>query len=174
MAETQPGAVMGTVGYMSPEQVRGRPADLRSDIFSLGAILYEMVAGLRAFRGESSVETMNAILKEDPPPIPGNVPPALERVIRRCLEKAPDERFESARDLSFALEALAALSSASGPEPALTVQNKRFWPMAAILTLAGLALAAGGACPRHRQHPLHQGGGSPQRDVRLWTLWRPT
>ena len=141
---TEPGMVMGTAGYMSPEQVRGKPADGRSDIFSFGAILYEMVAGLRAFHGESSVEAMTAILKEDPPAIPGNVPPAIERVIRRCLEKAPDERFQSARDLSFALEALAGPSSASTPEPALTVQNKRFWPMAPILTLAGLALAAGG------------------------------
>ena len=120
---TEPGMVMGTAGYMSPEQVRGKPADGRSDIFSLGAILYEMVAGLRAFHGESSVETMNAILKEDPPAIPGNVPPAIERVIRRCLEKAPDERFQSARDLSFALEALAGPSSASTPEPALPVQK---------------------------------------------------
>lgn len=141
---TEPGMVMGTAGYMSPEQVRGKPADGRSDIFSLGAILYEMVAGLRAFHGESSVETMNAILKEDPPAIPGNVPPAIERVIRRCLEKAPDERFQSARDLSFALEAVAGPSSASTPEPALPVRKNRHWPVALILTVAGLALAASG------------------------------
>jgi eukaryotic-like serine/threonine-protein kinase len=81
---TQPGVVLGTAGYMSPEQVRGMPADARSDIFSFGAILYEMVAGLRAFHGDSSVETMNAILKQDPAPISADVPPAIERVIRRC------------------------------------------------------------------------------------------
>jgi serine/threonine protein kinase len=142
-AATDPGAVLGTAGYMSPEQVRGKPADARSDIFSFGAILYEMVAGLRAFHGESSVETMNAILKEDPPAISGNVPPAIERVIRRCLEKAPDERFQSARDLSFALEALAAPSSSSTREAALPVREKRRWPFAVALTAAALALAAG-------------------------------
>jgi serine/threonine protein kinase len=107
---TQPGVVLGTAGYMSPEQVRGKPADARSDIFSFGAILYEMVAGQRAFHGDSPVETMNGILKQDPPAISGDVPPAIERVIRRCLEKSPEERFQSARDLSFALEALSAPS----------------------------------------------------------------
>src|SRR5499433_3101882 len=107
--DTDPGKVMGTVGYMSPEQVRGRAADHRSDIFSLGAILYEMLCGNRAFRRESGVETMNAILKEDPPELSQtnhNVAPALQRVVDHCLEKNPEERFQSARDLAFALEAL--------------------------------------------------------------------
>ncbi|MGP0071043.1 MAG: protein kinase domain-containing protein [Bryobacteraceae bacterium] len=141
-AVTDPGVVLGTAGYMSPEQVRGKPADARSDIFSFGAILYEMVAGLRAFQGESSVETMNAILKEDPPPISGNIPPAIERVIRRCLEKAPEERFQSARDLSFALEALAAPSSTSTREAAIPAQeNRRSLPVLAI-ALAAAALGA--------------------------------
>jgi serine/threonine protein kinase len=93
---TQPGAVLGTVGYMSPEQLRGKPAGQRSDIFSFGAILYEMLSGQRAFQGESSIETLNAIIKSDPPEISTtnkNIPPALDRMIRRCLEKAPDERF---------------------------------------------------------------------------------
>jgi eukaryotic-like serine/threonine-protein kinase len=143
---TQPGVVLGTAGYMSPEQVRGKPADARSDIFSFGAILYEMVAGLRAFHGDSSVETMNAILKQDPPAISGDVPPAIERVIRRCLEKSPEERFQSARDLSFALEALSAPSSSreTALASALPTQEKRRWPAMLLLAVAALALGAGG------------------------------
>jgi serine/threonine-protein kinase len=105
---TTPGAVMGTVGYMSPEQVRGHDADHRTDIFALGAMLHEMLSGRRAFRRESHVETMNAILKEDPAELgkERDVPPALVRIVRRCLEKKADERFQSARDLSFAIEAI--------------------------------------------------------------------
>ena len=98
--------VMGTVGYMSPEQVRGQVADGRSDIFSLGAILYEMLSGKRAFQGESSVETMNAILKDDPPELPVTLPPALDRIIRRSIEKKPEERFQSVKDVAFALETI--------------------------------------------------------------------
>src|ERR1700733_7971002 len=139
---TQPGVVLGTAGYMSPEQVRGKPADARSDIFSFGAILYEMVAGLRAFHGDSSVETMNAILKEDPPPISGNIPLAIERVIRRCLEKAPEERFQSARDLSFALEALAAPSSTSTREAAIPAREKRRSIPVLAIAVAAMALGA--------------------------------
>ncbi len=109
---TEPGVILGTVGYMSPEQVRGRPADARSDIFSLGAVLYEMVAGRPAFQGGSSIETMIAILQEDPPPIPApRCPARLERIIRRCLEKGPEERFQSARDLMYALEDLLAAAA---------------------------------------------------------------
>ncbi|HTS34478.1 MAG TPA: protein kinase [Candidatus Solibacter sp.] len=113
---TETGAIMGTVGYMSPEQVRGRPTDARSDIFSLGAILYEMLSGKRAFRGESSADTMSAILKEDPPDLAEtnrNVSPALERIVRHCLEKNPGERFQSAHDVAFNLEALSDISSTS-------------------------------------------------------------
>ncbi|MGA2424674.1 MAG: protein kinase [Terriglobales bacterium] len=108
-ANTEPGRVMGTAGYMSPEQVRGKPADHRSDIFAFGAILYEMVSGQRAFRGESPAETMSAILKEEPAELSEtarNVPPALERMVRHCLEKSPAQRFQSAGDLAFNLEAL--------------------------------------------------------------------
>ncbi len=141
-AVTDPGMVLGTAGYMSPEQVRGKPADARSDIFSFGAILYEMVAGLRAFHGDSSVEMMNAILKEDPPAITGNVPPAIDRVIRRCLEKAPEERFQSARDLAFALEALAAPSSSSTREAAIPAQGKRRSIPMPVIALAAAALGA--------------------------------
>ena len=118
---TQPGTVMGTVGYMSPEQVRGRPLDARSDIFSFGAILYEMLSGKRAFKGDSSVETMNAILKEDPAELSDtglNVTPGLDRIVRHCLEKEPAMRFQSARDLAFDLESLSSLSSTTKPAAA--------------------------------------------------------
>jgi Tol biopolymer transport system component len=114
--ETGAGVVMGTVGYMSPEQVRGQAADHRSDIFSFGCILYEMISGRRAFQGESSVETMNAILKEEPAEISQtrqDLPPGLERVVQHCLEKSPDERFQSARDLAFQIDALSSPSSTS-------------------------------------------------------------
>jgi hypothetical protein len=116
-AATEPGTVMGTVGYMSPEQVRGLAVDQRTDIFSFGAILYEMLSGKRAFSGDSAVETMNAILKADPPELAGSRPdlsPALQSVIAHCLEKSPAERFESARDLAFALQAVSGLSQPSG------------------------------------------------------------
>jgi len=106
---TEPGQVMGTVGYMSPEQVRGKAADHRSDIFAFGSILYEMLSGQRAFRGETAADTMSAILKEEPAELSEtvrNVPPALERMVRHCLEKNPAQRFQSAGDLAFNLEAL--------------------------------------------------------------------
>src|SRR6516164_8641870 len=117
---TEPGMVMGTAGYMSPEQVRGLTADHRSDIFALGTILYEMVTGKQTFRKPTSAETMTSILNEDPPSISQlapSVPPGLQRVVHRCLEKHPEQRFQSASDLAFALEALSdsALSSVSAP-----------------------------------------------------------
>jgi len=113
---TEAGTVMGTVGYMSPEQVRGQTVDHRSDIFSFGAILYEMVSGKRAFKGDTGVETMHAILKTDPPELSDsgvNIAPGLDRIVRHCLEKEPPLRFQSARDLAFDLESLSSLSSAS-------------------------------------------------------------
>ena len=116
-ALTNPGAVMGTVGYMSPEQVRGIAVDHRSDIFSFGVILYEMLTGTRAFHGDSVVETMNAILKEDVSEFEDEnrrIPPSFDKLMRRCLEKKPDHRFHSAHDLGFALEALSAPTSSSG------------------------------------------------------------
>ena len=104
-----PGMVLGTIGYMAPEQVRGLTADHRSDIFAFGAMLYEMLSGRRAFRGDTSIDTMTAILQGDPPDLPlaeRHIPPALERIVDRCLEKNPASRFKSADDLAFALEAL--------------------------------------------------------------------
>src|SRR5271169_4516751 len=97
---TAPGMAMGTAGYMSPEQVRGQAIDQRSDIFSLGVILYEMISGQRAFQGDSAIEAMNAILKEDPPPL---ADASFDRLIRHCMEKNPEERLQSARDLKFYL-----------------------------------------------------------------------
>ena len=119
-AGTEPGVVLGTVGYMSPEQVRGARADHRSDIFSFGVILYEMLAGRRAFQRETSAETMTAILKEEPAELGGvdtTPPPALERIMHRCLEKNPGERFQSAYDLAFAIESI---SRESGPMYGIT------------------------------------------------------
>ncbi|MGI9168312.1 MAG: protein kinase domain-containing protein [Pyrinomonadaceae bacterium] len=125
---TTPGTVMGTVGYMSPEQVRGQRVDHRSDIFSLGVILYEMLSGKRAFRGESAIETLNAILKEDPPELSesnSQINLALERVVMHCLEKSPEQRFQSARDVAFALEALSGSSSSRTLTAALALQSER-------------------------------------------------
>jgi len=140
-AATDAGTVMGTVGYMSPEQVRGKPADWRSDIFSFGAILYEMVSGKRAFQGDSPADTMSAILKEEPPELSEtarNVPPALERIVRHCMEKNPAQRFQSASDVAFDLEALTEISSTgkSGAPPALSAP-RRSWvlPVAAAVVL---------------------------------------
>ena len=112
-AGTEPGVVLGTLGYMSPEQVKGRSADARSDIFSFGAILYEMLSGNRAFRADSAAETMSAILKEDPPDLSvtnRNVSPSLERIVRHCLEKNPERRFQSTSDVAFDLEELSGVS----------------------------------------------------------------
>src|SRR6202162_483383 len=115
-AGTEPGVVMGTIGYMSPEQIRGRPADVRSDIFSFGAIFYEMLAGQRAFSGASAADTMSAILAKDPPDLSATnqaLSPGLDRIVRHCLEKNAEERFHSAHDVAFDLEALSGLSSPS-------------------------------------------------------------
>jgi serine/threonine protein kinase/Tol biopolymer transport system component len=125
--ETLPGVVMGTVGYMSPEQVRGEPSDARSDIFGLGAVLYEMLTGKRAFKRETSAETMTAILHEEPPELSDSSwqgPLALQRILVRCLEKNAERRFQSASDLAFAIESLSGTSTAkSVPQP----RSRRAW-----------------------------------------------
>ena len=121
---TGAGIVIGTIGYMSPEQVRGEPVDARSDIFALGVVLYEMLAGRRPFARGSKVETLNAILTETPPDLAGLhslVPLALDRIVRHCLEKDPAQRFQSARDVAFALEGLGTSSGqSSAAAPALS------------------------------------------------------
>ena len=138
---TEPGVVMGTVGYMSPEQVRGEVADHRCDIFSFGAVLYEMLDGKRAFTGDSSVEMMTAILKSEPPEInpAAKIPPGLDRIVRHCLEKNPDDRFQSARDLTFALGALSGSDAAvalSAVRPQRRDNRRLLWIMAGIAVLA--------------------------------------
>ena len=121
VANTAAGVVMGTIGYMAPEQVRGAASDHRTDIFALGVVLYEMLAGRRAFGGDTAMDVMSAILKEDPPDLPlaeRHIPPALARIVGRCLEKNPAVRFQSARDLAFALEALTTQSGSGATETA--------------------------------------------------------
>jgi hypothetical protein len=112
---------MGTIGYMSPEQVRGQALDTRTDIFSFGAVLYEMLSGRAAFKKDTAADTMTAVLREDPPELQTadrTLPPALERIVKRCLEKAPSERFQSARDLAFALENATSVTTGPLPIPA--------------------------------------------------------
>lgn len=157
-AHTSAGTVMGTAGYMSPEQVRGQPVDPRSDIFSFGAVLYEAMSGRRAFHGDSAVESLNAILKEEPPDFNetnARINPQLEKIVRRCLEKKPERRFHSAHDLGFALEALSNSSESSlKAEPLVTpptteersrglrvLENSRLaWIVAGVLLLLTLAV----------------------------------
>ena len=134
---------MGTAGYMSPEQVRGTPVDARSDIFSFGAILYEMISGKRAFHRETSADTMSAILKEDPADLSEtnrNVSPALERIVQHCLEKNPEQRFHSASDIAFDLEHLTGVSGNSARVTAVSAVRPRNKLLAVILGAVGLAL----------------------------------
>jgi len=143
---TEPGVVMGTLGYMAPEQVRGRPTDARSDIFSFGAILYEMLSGKRAFHGDSAADTMSAILKEDPPDLSvtnQGIAPGLERIVRHCLEKNPEQRFHSAHDLAFDLEALSGTSGQTvAAGPGASASKGRGALRLAALVVAGAAVLA--------------------------------
>ena len=161
---TEVGIVVGTIGYMSPEQVRGLPADSRSDIFSFGTVLFEMLAGHRPFRGDTTADTSSAILREDPPhadPETG-VPPPLERIVRRCLEKAPPNRFQSADDLAFALEAVTLTSAAAAAPPSMSRAKSCTVALPVIiaaLAVMAVALAAvwsrGRATRRSRRVPVH-------------------
>jgi TolB-like protein/tetratricopeptide (TPR) repeat protein len=142
-AGTEPGVVLGTLGYMSPEQVRGQPTDPRSDIFSFGAILYEMLSGRRAFQGRSAADTMSAILREDPPELSEsgrNVPAALEHIVQHCLEKDRDNRFQSAKDIVFNLSEQSSPTVTSGPHLAAPPAGKRYVIIAAVAALL-LAIA---------------------------------
>lgn len=151
-AITDPGTVMGTVGYMAPEQVRGQDVDGRSDLFALGAVLYEMLAGQRAFARDTPADTMTAILQEDPPEFSRahvEILPALDRIVRHCLEKHAAERFQSARDVAFALEALSGSTTTSGataiaPRP----DERRGLHLAIVGALVVAAATAGGLAGR--------------------------
>jgi hypothetical protein len=148
--DTAEGKVMGTIGYMSPEQVRGHAVDARSDIFALGTVVYEMLAGRRAFTGDTAADTMTAILTKDPEDLsrPGlDIPQSLERIVRRCLEKDPAERFQSAKDIAFALEAESG-SSRSTTAVVAGRPRRRWLPAAAVgvpllLTGVGIGLLYG-------------------------------
>jgi eukaryotic-like serine/threonine-protein kinase len=146
---TAAGVILGTIGYMSPEQARGEKLDHRADIFALGIVLYEMLAGRKAFEGASPADTISAILKDDPPElgqIVRDLPPAVDRIVTRCLEKERDDRFQSAADLSFALDAV---SGFSAPIAAIAPPTRRRWKYvgAAVLGAAVVAAAAALAAP---------------------------
>jgi eukaryotic-like serine/threonine-protein kinase len=156
VAQTDAGQVLGTVGYMSPEQVKGDPADFRSDIFSFGSILYEMLNGQRAFKRNTSAETMTAILNEEPPEFAGHtgaVAPALERIVRHCMEKQPAQRFQSAHDIAFDLESLSQTSATATP---IAPETSKSWirpaVAGAVLLVLGIAL---GALLRPGQEEIH-------------------
>jgi eukaryotic-like serine/threonine-protein kinase len=147
--DSQPGVVLGTVGYMSPEQVRGHVADHRSDIFTFGAILYEMLTGKRAFHGQTVADTISAILNKDPTELAEgsaqNIPPSLQRIIDRCIEKDPAERFQSAHDLAFALEAVFGGSDSTSAQlegtPLTRKVSLSWYLLALFVTIPLLAVA---------------------------------
>jgi Tol biopolymer transport system component len=166
--DSEPGIMLGTVGYLSPEQVRGKAADSRSDVFSFGAVLYEMLSGKRAFKADSPAETLTAILKEEPAELSvvnPKISPALEHIVRHCLEKNPEERFQSAHDVAFDLETVSSVSSAASP--ALRVIGKRrlvpFLLVASVVVMAVLAFVLGRTTapdpepPRYRQVTFRRG-----------------
>src|ERR1700723_62503 len=141
---TEAGVVMGTAGYMSPEQGRGATVDPRSDIFSFGAILSEMLSGKRAFHRDTAADTMSAILKEDPPDLSEtgrNVSPALERIVQHCLEKNPESRFHSASDIAFDLEHLTGVSGSTSRAAATAVGSERPRGKLLVGVAGGLAVA---------------------------------
>ena len=156
---TEPGTVLGTMGYMSPEQVRGLPVDPRSDIFSLGAVLYELLSGKKAFKRNTASDTIAAILKEDPPEITGsarNISPALDHIVRHCLEKEPSNRFQSAKDVAFALNEASGPGAATTGSQSLAGPARKTWiPIAALVLVA----AATGLFLTRRAHRSDGGAG---------------
>ncbi len=169
-AQTARGTVMGTTGYMSPEQARGLPVDHRSDLFSFGAILYELLSGKKAFKKATASDTMAAILRDEPPALSasgGGIPPALDNVVRHCLEKNQEDRFQSAKDIVFALSVASTSSFPSGPQaatPRPRAEKSRVLiagaGVAALLVIAGVLLL----------RPSRRGGGEPGEMKRLAVL----
>jgi Tol biopolymer transport system component len=162
---TASGAIVGTAGYMSPEQVRGERTDHRSDVFSFGCVLYEMLAGQRAFKRSTAVETLNAILTAEPPDLTTTtgITPALDRIVRHCLEKEPAARFQSARDVAFALEGLTTASGPLARGETAPIAPKVFlrwwgWALAAMIALVAAAYAGSRSLDP---------GPSPSRDFRF-------
>jgi serine/threonine-protein kinase len=175
-AGTTPGTVMGTVGYMSPEQVRGKPADERSDIFALGCVLYEVLAGQIAFARESTADTQAAILKEDPPAFTASgitLPAELERTVRRCLEKSPDSRFQSASDLAFALRSIStdhAVAVTTPAEGAGAPKSARIrWAVAGAVVI-GIAAILTMLVTGVIKHPAPEVTNPPIRSIALLPL----
>jgi Tol biopolymer transport system component len=162
-AGTAPGTILGTVGYMAPEQVRGRTSDSRADVFAFGCVLHEMLVGRRAFRGDSAADVMSAILKEEPAEPETPIPPALSQIVRHCLEKRPEDRFQSARDLAFALDALSLSTSSGSSVGAITPGRPRLASRALPWIAAAAALLIGiGAAKLVRRAPQ-----TPARTVRF-------
>jgi serine/threonine protein kinase len=171
---SHPGRALGTAAYMSPEQVLGLEADHRSDIFALGSVLYEMLTGARAFQRSTAVETMSAVLRDEPPDVIAlnpSIPPSAAATVRRCLEKSRDERFQSARDLAFHLQQLAQSTSGSHPLPPLPTRWRRVLlgvvPAAAVLAGAALWLLLRAPAPTFQQLTFHRGriGGARFTDA---------
>jgi Tol biopolymer transport system component len=163
-AGTEPGTVMGTLGYMAPEQVRGKPADARSDIFAFGAVLYEMLSGKRAFHRDTAADTMSAILREDPPDLSATnrqVPPALDRIIRHCLEKDPEARFHSAHDLAFQLQTETTEAPAIPAVATAPTATRRAVPLVLGAMALALATALALVVTRHSRVEL------PRQSVRF-------
>jgi serine/threonine protein kinase len=171
IAATDPGTVMGTVGYMAPEQVRGQAVDARADLFAFGAVLYEMVSGQRAFQRDTAADTMTAILTQDPPELVGSRPdrsPALDRIIRHCLEKNANERFQSARDVAFALDAFSGTnvsSAANAALPAAQTLPRRRWLRAALVSVGAIALVAAGMLIARAMTPA---ASTPKFETKTW------